>query len=555
MKRNVGARLVCVALSHLACTNGEAAPAASLGNSNACGAPSVPVAELLAHPAAYPRGASLSLEGGVTATRSQPLEQAGFYVQAEPTPDRDTGPGLFVVAGAAPLPEPGERVRVRGHAQIVAGQVRLGALELLEHCGEARLGPEPTDASLSAAWEGRWVELHGPWTVVDTSELGASGRIRLSDAGRLYAPGHELGATRPAAPLWTLEGLDSEVERWLAEDQLSETLRLGAQTQTLRGVLLSSSARRLLTSSDPALHAEAAPELRPRPASAVRVAALNLDNYFVSTGARGAATPLELSRQRAKLVSLLAALDADILALTELQNQLDDALADLLDGLRAHAPDTLDYHFESQGDAGPDALRVGIAYRTARVSAEGPARFASAPEGRRPPLLQSFEAGALRLTLAVVHLKSKRCDGAPQVLGTEGCGADVRADEVTELLAHLAALPSAQAGNVLLLGDFNSDPLETPPQTVRAAGFIDLLQQIPAAQRYSYAFDGLLSQLDHAYATPALSSTVRRAQIWHIDADEPRLLAYPLEGPSAAYHPDARRASDHDPVIVDLAAP
>jgi predicted extracellular nuclease len=321
--------------------------------------------------------------------------------------------------------------------------VRLTAVELLEHCGEARLEPEPIDVAESSAWEERWVELRRPWAVVDTSELGASGRIRISDAGRLYASGHELGAAREPPQLWTLEGLDASAERWLAEGQLSAALRLGAQSDSVTGVLLSSVQRRLLVSGVPAFHAEADPGLSARPEHDVRVAALNLDNYFISTGTRGAATPLELSRQRTKLVSLLAALDADVLAFTELQNQGDAALGDLLDGLRARSPDQLDYRFEERGDPGPDALRVGIAYRAARVSAEAPARFAAAPEGRRSPLLQSFTAGALRFTLAVVHLKSKRCDGGPQVLSAEGCGAAERAAEVAALLQDIAALPAA----------------------------------------------------------------------------------------------------------------
>jgi predicted extracellular nuclease len=554
MKRSTSAaRFVCVLAAELACSSGASAPASS--NSNGCGAPGVAIADLRGGSAGYARGNAVSIEGAVTAVRTQPPEQAGFYVQAEPSAGAATEPGLFVVAGSAALPEPGERVRVRAQIQNVAGRVRLTALELLEHCGEARLEPEPIDAGVSSEWEERWVELRRLWTIVDTSELAASGRIRISDGGRLYAVGHELGTAHAAARLWTVEGLEANVEHWLAADQLSATLRLGAGSDALTGVLLSSSERRLLASGAPAFHAEAAPELRTRPERGVRVAALNLDNYFVSTGGRGAATPLELSRQRAKLISLLAALDADILALAELQNQGDDALNDLLDGLRARSPDQLDYRFEEQGDPGPDALRVGIAHRAARVSADGPARFASAPEGRRPPLLQSFAAGPLHFTLAVVHLKSKRCDGAPQLLSAEGCGAAERAEEVTTLLADIAALPAAQKDSVLLLGDFNSDPLEAPPRAVRAAGFVDLLQSTGVAQRYSYAFDGLLSQLDHAYASPRLSSAVQQAQIWHIDADEPRLLAYPLDSPSAAYHPDARRASDHDPVIVDLAAP
>src|SRR5690606_37272602 len=61
----------------------------------------------------------------------------------------------------------------------------------------------------------------------------------------------------------------------------------------------------------------------PRPAvpevgGTLRVASLNVLNYFTTLGSRGADTPLELRRQREKLVATLLALDADVAGLIEL---------------------------------------------------------------------------------------------------------------------------------------------------------------------------------------------------------------------------------------------
>jgi predicted extracellular nuclease len=80
-----------------------------------------------------------------------------------------------------------------------------------------------------------------------------------------------------------------------------------------------------------------------------------------------------------------------------------------------------------------------------------------------------------------------------------------------------------------------------------------LFASVPAEERYSYVFEGKAAQLDHALAGPTLAARLRGAYLWHINADEPALLGYELSHPTRAYAPDARRSSDHDPIVVDLA--
>jgi hypothetical protein len=64
------------------------------------------------------------------------------------------------------------------------------------------------------------------------------------------------------------------------------------------------------------------------------------------------------------------------------------------------------------------------------------------------------------------------------------------------------------------------------------------------------------SHLDHAFATPSLSSQVTGAASWHINADEPTVLDYTPIGKTAAqqalFTPNAFRAADHDPVLIGL---
>jgi predicted extracellular nuclease len=292
------------------------------------------------------------------------------------------------------------------------------------------------------------------------------------------------------------------------------------------------------------------------------VAALNLDNYFSELGSRGADSELELERQRAKLASVLQQLDADILALSELGNSTAGntaargapaSLTELLDDIAAATPDELAYRVSTSIASPEGTLRSAIAYRGRQLRAAGDSWFASDPAFRRAPLLQRFESAGGSFTLAVVHLKSKVCSGAVELVGPEGCGAEQRLEEARALLRELSALPAAQAEETLVIGDFNSDVLEAPLLELKAGGLLDLFVGLSPAERYSYVFEGEAAQLDHALAGSTLAARLRGAHIWHINADEPALLGYELSHPNRAYTADPRRSSDHDPIVVDLA--
>ncbi len=176
----------------------------------------------------------------------------------------------------------------------------------------------------------------------------------------------------------------------------------------------------------------------PRPAAPgavggrVTVAAMNQLNYFPTLDlgpdicgpsqtleCRGADTPEELVRQRAKLISALSQLDADVIGLNEIENTPGvDPAQDIADGLNdifgAGTYATID-----TGTIGTDAIKVGIIYRTAVVAPIGDfAILDSTVDPRfidtksRPVLAQTFEeiATGERFTVAVNHLKSKGSD-------------------------------------------------------------------------------------------------------------------------------------------------
>ena len=175
--------------------------------------------------------------------------------------------------------------------------------------------------------------------------------------------------------------------------------------------------------------------------------------------------------------------------------------------------------------------------------------FETRPGYQRAPLFQSFERDGARFVLGVVHFKSKRCGDEPTLVPAGGCGDDTRVAEA-ELLVETAREVSARDdGWLLVLGDYNADPLEAPLARLERAGFRDLLDALPDADRYSYVYGGRASLLDHALAAPGRRTPSAEVAIWHINADEPAFRGHAFDASTLA---DARRSSDHDPVIVDL---
>ena len=128
------------------------------------------------------------------------------------------------------------------------------------------------------------------------------------------------------------------------------------------------------------------------------------------------------------------------------------------------------------------------------------------------------------------------------------------------MLSWLESDPTgADEGNRLITGDLNSYAMEDPITTLRDAGLVDLIQRFQGEEAYSYTYMGEAGYLDHALASEALNGKVLAAHEWHANADEPVALAYGLPDYQSDdqhrlyYAADAWRASDHDPVIVDLA--
>ena len=298
-------------------------------------------------------------------------------------------------------------------------------------------------------FEGMRVTISQELTVTEVFTLARFGEAALSVGGRLETP---TNAVAPGADAIALQDLNDR-SRILLDDgnnqqnidptrypqgglSASNTLRVGDSVPSLTGVLefrfgvyrVQPVAAITFTHSNPR-------PLAPEPVGGnLQVAAFNVLNYFNGDGsgldgaaggfptARGANNLLEFDRQRAKIISALSALDADVVGLIELENDDTRRPVRRHRGPRRRAERRRGagkYDFIDTGVVGTDAIRVGIIYQPAVVTPVGAhAIIDSTVDPRfidtlnRPSIAQTFELNGTgeRFTSVVNHLKSKGSD-------------------------------------------------------------------------------------------------------------------------------------------------
>ncbi|MBN3786244.1 ExeM/NucH family extracellular endonuclease [Burkholderia sp. Ac-20353] len=573
---------------------------AALPVSAACGGAATPIVDLRGSAAPSPlAGQTTSIEAVVTADFGGTDGFGGFFVQQADAQRRHrpgVSEGLFVYAPKTRATA-GDLVHVTGKVDEKFGQTQLTLSGGIAVCAR---GQTVTPATLTlpvaatsafAAYEGMLVRLPQTLTVSDTYELGRYGSIVLSN-GRLRTPTHVV------APAQAAVQADANARNRIVLDDGSykqnpatvpypppalsaaHTLRAGYTVRGVEGVLeMRYNAWRLQPvpgNAAPTFDAAANPrtDTPARHADAdLRVASFNVQNYFNGDGRgggfdapdnRGAKTPAEFARQEPKIVAALRAMRADVIGLMEIANNgyggasaIRRLAAQLGEHWRVVEPGT--------PRLGGDAISVALLYDSRTVEPTGRAATLAIDNLNRQPLAQTFRriGGSRAVTVAVNHLKSKNCPNATgadldQADG-QGCWNATRTRAAERIADWLAGAPTgAAADGVLLIGDLNSYAKEDPIRTLESRGFVNLAARFLGDDAYSYVYGGEAGYLDHALATPALAAHVKAVHDWHINADEPVALQYTLDYKTPAqqssyYAPDSYRASDHDPVVIDLA--
>lgn len=585
-----------------------------------CGDPFTPIYDVQGDGAASPlAGSTVSVEGIVVGdfqNNASPDsgDLNGFYLQ-DATGDGNpaTSDGIFIFAPGGLDVAAGDAVRVRGSVSEFNGLTEITA-EDIQICQPGAGIPAPTALSLPVdspdafeAYEGMLVTFPQPLVISEYFNYDRFGEIVLTSTRHqtptaVFEPGSPEASQAMQAFLLDRITLDDGRSSQNPDPaihpnggvfDLNNLFRGGDTVANVTGVMDFSFGLYRIQPTQGADYFSA----NPRPAQpedvggSLKVAAFNVLNYFdtIDTGAficgpagdqecRGADTELEFIRQRDKIIAALAAIDADVFGLIEIENDAGEAVANLVDGLNA-VVGAGTYAYVDTGFIGTDAIKVALIYKPAAVSLVGDyAILDSTVDPRflddfnRPVLAQTFmdnSTGGV-FTVAVNHLKSKGSDcnavGDPDLGDGAGNCNLTRLAAAQALVDWLASDPTGSGDDdFLIIGDLNSYDKEDPIDAIKAGAddmpgtaddYTDLVLAYQGEEAYSYVFDGQTGYLDHALASAGLLDEVTGTTVWHINADEPDLIDYDmsfkLDAQDAIYAPDPYRSSDHDPVIVGL---
>ncbi|MGL5905941.1 MAG: ExeM/NucH family extracellular endonuclease [Shewanella sp.] len=558
-------------------------------------------------------GQTLVVEAIVVSNQEVGLK--GIFVQmadSEADNDPQTSEGVFVYTGNTPTGYvAGDRIRLKAKVTEYQGLTELTTVAEHKLCIAGQTLPSAAVVTLPLnssdgfePFEGMRVRFSQDLVVNEVYNLGRYGEILLGSrrhfiGTQVAAPGVDalavsaanqkdsillddgLTAQNPDPVIFPAPGLSA-----------SNTVRVGDKATALTGVMhYGFNFYRIMPTEPVNFVAE-----NPRPQSPVlaeggnlKVASFNVLNYFNGDGqgsgfptARGANTVSEFERQKAKIISAMVGIGADVFGLMEIENDgfgANSAIADLVAGLNAAVGENRYAYVIPKVNGnninaiGSDAITVGLIYRSDKVNPQGDARILTSANSpvdetgqplfddskNRPMLTQAFVLNGSNenVVVAVNHLKSKgsECAGDPDVNDGQGNCNITRTRAATAAAQWISEQYPEQG--VLLIGDLNAYAKEDPLTALANAGFSELFAKLEKTHAYSYVFSGESGQLDHALANAALVDKVVDVTEWHINTDEPRVLDYNEEFKTPAqvqdlYASDAYRSSDHDPVVISL---
>ncbi len=575
------------------------------------------------------QGTTVTTSGVVTKLMSN-----GFYLQ-DPVGDGDptTSDGIFVFTSTAPTVSEGQLVRLTGtvtefntgaagNADTLAHTVtELTSVTGITVLGSGAVTPVEVDlAQLPAdgleAFEGMLVTLRGPLMAQQNYFLGRFGQVTLAAGGRVFTPTNEhpagpdalaLQAKNAARSILLDDGTTAQNVNPVPYLGADNTLRAGDTTGSITGVIDYGLATATNTEFgmykiNPLNVAGVTfDRTNPRVATPqvsggnVRIASANVLNFFtslvngsVATGSgassgcklggstsnancRGANNQAEFDRQIAKTLNELAALNADVVGLMEIQNNANITVDYLVNRLNAKLGGSVYASVPMPAFTGTDAIRVAMIYKPGKLTPTGATLSDDDAVNNRPTLAQGFAlANGEKFAVVVNHLKSKgSCPGAGDSDaagntddGLQGCWNALRVAQANRLKSFVGNVKStAGTDNVVLLGDFNSYAKEDPILALTGDGSIIDAVGTFDPHDYSYVFDGGAGRLDHGLVSAGLLSKVVYATSWHINADEPSFIDYNTEfkvyGSSTTGSPDLYtdkpyRSSDHDPMVMGL---
>ena len=296
----------------------------------------------------------------------------------------------------------GDAVHLKGTVKEFNGLTEIDNLTALNLCGTGSVAattvdlPETINGDLEQ-YEGMLVTFPETLTVSQNYFQGRYGQVTLSSDGRMYNPTNGHGTTPQtlnARRILVLDdGRSSQNPNPIPYIGADNTLRAGDTVAGLTGTLDYGSITSDSTTRDYRLQPTQAVSFTrvnartAAPASVggnIKVASFNVLNYFTSWGCgndcRGANDATEFDRQRTKIIAALAAINADVVGLMEIENNGATAVGDLVAGLNA-AMGAGTYAYVTEPAPGTDAYQGGDDLQTGH----GDRPTASAQNYQAPP--------------------------------------------------------------------------------------------------------------------------------------------------------------------------
>ncbi|WBB55568.1 ExeM/NucH family extracellular endonuclease [Verrucosispora sp. WMMD573] len=555
-------------------------------------------------------GSRVTVEGIVTADH-RAGGYNGVYVQTagsgaeRPVAAGAASDGIFVYLTTNTANHPpvaiGDRVRVSGTASEFNGltQLTIAARTDVQVCAQGAPLPTPVpvelplDEAARESVESMLVAPVGAYAVSEVYNTNRYGEVALTAGDQPARTPTDVA--RPGSATAQALAAENKRRRLLVDDgrttnlatagllppyvSPASPLRVGDQVEAFGPSVLSYGFDEWRLQPTRPVDADTAPAARttfkttnPRTAGPVdvggdlRVASFNVLNYFVHFGgdARGAADEAALAKQEAKIVSAITALNADVVALEEIENSVrfdaedpQQALKRLVTALNSEdGAGTWDYvraPAELPGAAEQDVITTAIIFKPAKAQPKGPSRSVNDETvwfNAREPIAQTFTAGSVDFIVVANHFKSKSGAGTGDNADAGDGQGGWNGDRVRQAGALAAFVDQVKADSgtddVLLLGDFNAYTQEDPMQVLYHEDYRNLND----TGKTSYVFNGESGSLDHALASPSLASRVTGVDVWQINAVES--YAFQYDGLAAFFAPDPYRASDHNPLVVGI---
>ncbi|MGB4653299.1 ExeM/NucH family extracellular endonuclease [Methanothrix sp.] len=373
-------------------------------------------------------GKEVLIEATVTGIFQGSDRLEGFFVQEEDCDIDDnilTSEGLFIYdpgrLGEKEGISIGDTVLARGDIEEYHGltQMRLKEIKKSDRGGKesaltahelilplaqdsVRLCPE------MERYEGMLLMLPQDLVITDIGNLSRYGELSLSPHSRLPIPTNVAQPGAPAAGIQELNRRsiiildDGSGRRHPESYPFPKTVRCGDTIRGITGIMSYSFGNYKIEplNISEIIISNPRPE-NPEPVGGrLRIASLNLENYFNGDGlgggfpaARGARSKSEFQMQRAKILQAIADMKVDVIGLIEIENDgygNSSAISDLNDGLNAldDGAGMQNYEFIDPGlpKLGGDLISVGFIYNRTKIRPTG--RAATTPRGaslRQPP--------------------------------------------------------------------------------------------------------------------------------------------------------------------------